>query len=289
MPAPSDRTLGSYPSLVVGFSLIGAFAFSATGVLCFSLMLHLAFVGFGAPLWIDRVILGVNAIAGVGLIVYLLPVCVRALGIRARHLYPPDYREWLHMPSISHQLILLRGLLVGVITTLVGILIAAEMLQRLEVVTTASRIGEEHPSLLWAMAVLMVLVGTWVWRNGAKLYQKHRSSHIHSSLRYYHRGVALRSFISAWDSPSRPIYDSCRLSRRLSTAHRSFYFITVSCYGFAACCLALIASPSYFSEGACAAIVVLMLATWPTSERLVKWSGAVLDPFCGNEDTDEFV
>ena len=95
------------------------------------------------------------------------------------------------------------------------------------------------------------------------------------------RGVALRNFIPEWDNKLRPIFDSCRTSRRLGRAYRSVKMGSASCFGAGGCLAATTIGESYLGLGAMAIAVCAMPAVWPTANRIVNWTSSIMDPITG--------
>jgi hypothetical protein len=135
-----------------------------------------------------------------------------------------------------------------------------------------------------AISLALSAIGASVWYVTLPLYRETNRRRLRNSLRFHHRGVALRSFISAWDNPSRKIYQSCRLSARLAKVHRISMATVLCSFSAAGCCAALVQSKFFVGEIMCVLSLVAIASLWPTSHRLVQWSSKILDPLCGEPE-----
>lgn len=207
----------------------------------------------------------------------------RSLGIRRKDLRPLLWKRSMAWTSMAAQLKLLRiAIAVGLLLPILASLIHASV----------PRIDRDVPPIGYHLLFLFgwlafMLGGFTVWISSVSSYRELQQDNLRTSLRFHHRGVALRSFISEWDNTSRDIYRTCRLSRRLAAAHRSIFLATVACFSMAGCLSALSDIQFYVGELLTIASVISIGLLWPTPSRLVNWSAEVLDPFCADQEEYE--
>lgn len=207
----------------------------------------------------------------------------RSLGVRRKDRRPQFWKRRLRLTSMAAELKFLRiAIAIAISLPLLSSIIQAAV-PRID--RNISEIG--HYALLLFGWLAFMLGGFTVWICGSSTYRESQQRSLRSSLRFHHRGVALRSFISEWDNTSRDIYRTCRLSRRVATAHRTVFLTTLACFSMAACLVAMIDASHFFSECLALGSVIAIGVLWPTPKRLVSWSAEVLDPFCADQDEYE--
>jgi len=226
--------------------------------------------------------------------VLFVPSALRSLGIHVRTRTPIALRQRFAMRSLAdHQRVLRNVMIVSVVLTLLVVLIGG-LAARLETRLFSGAGSSSLPSDGWfssigieaLLFVLFLLAGGLINALSLGIYRRNNARALRRGLRAHHRGVALRSFIPAWDSPLRDIYRSCRLSKRLAHVHRTFSIATIGCFAAAACWAAAISTNSFIGECLAVVAMIAVAAQWPTSQRIVAWSGKMIDPFC--EDQDEY-
>lgn len=207
----------------------------------------------------------------------------RSLGIRRKDRRPQFWKRAMAWTSMTAQLKLLRiAIAIGLLLPILASLIHASV----------PRIDREIPlignQLLFLFGWLAFMLGGFtVWISSVSAYRESQEEKIRASLRFHHRGVALRSFISEWDNTSRDIYRSCRLSRRLAAAHRTIFLTIVACFSMAGCLAALADTQFYVGELLTVGSAIAIAMLWPTPSRLVHWSAEVLDPYCADREEYE--
>lgn len=269
------------------FALAGALATTVTCLLLVAQVLTLAFVqtSISANLTLVLTLLAL-VIGGSTIVLLALPRLLRDFRCPAHVMARHWTRNWTKMPSVAQQLLLLRGILLFALAIpLVNLYLSGFSRTQASTFFSASELSVFG----WASAFLFLLLAAAVWFGFPLIYFKFRRQRIHRSLRHHHRGVALRSFIAAWDNPNRPIYQSCRLSRRVSRVHRGTFCVATFCLSAAASSMAIIPSEHWLNELACGAALLGLAAIWPTPQRLVAWSAKLLDPLCQNSDEYEYV
>ncbi len=207
---------------------------------------------------------------------------MRTLGIRRMDLRPRLWKRRLRMPSIAHQLKLLY-VAMGVCVALPVIALASHAYLAFGS-NDSTAVKNSLPFLFGWLAFM--LGGVTILTSAVSCLRDFRSRAFRNSLRFHHRGVALRSFIAEFDSPLRSIYESCSLSRRISLAHRTVFITCIASFSLAGCLAAYIQSDAYLGEMLAAISVLGILIVWPTKRRLVKWSAELLDPFCKPSDEE---
>ncbi len=216
--------------------------------------------------------------------ILIVPRGLRCFGLHMRRVAIPEFlQKRTRMDSIADHLRQLRTALVVAAAMPVVIMMlhsAVSRITRFELSTFSS-----FPMI--AISLMFLAIGAGVWFVTLPLYCQSHQRRLRNSLRFYHRGVALRSFISAWDNPSRKIYLSCRLSARLAKVHRISMFAVLCSFSAAASCAALVQSEFFLGEIMCVLSLVAIISLWPTSHRLVRWSSKVLDPLCG--ESEEYI
>ncbi|TWU16560.1 hypothetical protein [Allorhodopirellula heiligendammensis] len=137
---------------------------------------------------------------------------------------------------------------------------------------------------LLAISLLCFALGACVGLMAIPIYRAAHRRRLRNSLRYHHRGVSLRSFISKWDDPTQAIYRSCRLSARLARVHDQHFLIMSSCFAAAGCLAAVVQTDLLLGELLCMLTVLAIAGKWPTTGRLVRWCGRVIDPLYQRRD-----
>ncbi|TWT66098.1 hypothetical protein CA85_29620 [Allorhodopirellula solitaria] len=132
--------------------------------------------------------------------------------------------------------------------------------------------------------LLGIAAGVALSAGTVPIYRATHRRRLRCSLKYHQRGVALRSFIAKWDCPSSSIYRSCRLSKRLGNVYNRQLLTMVSCFAVAGCFAALIHHRTFIGELLTLVSLIAIGTQWPTSHRLVRWSGHVIDPLCGQSE-----
>ncbi|WDQ16920.1 hypothetical protein [Rhodopirellula sp. P2] len=227
---------------------------------------------------------GVALLLFVVTIAYAFPLFSRALGARVRHRFPAWTRRKLRLTNLGAERRFLRVCLI--------VLAAFPLQTSLAHAVTLRASSDDRlaplvsPWWFMGLAIAMLVAGGLVHFQLPRLYLKCRHESLLNGLRHYPRGVALRSFIAQWDNPSRNIYLSCRVSRRVASAHRVGILISAACFSAAGCLFARVELPWVLDELATVVAMAGIFSLWPTATRMVDWSGLVLDPLCG--DPDEF-
>ncbi|WP_145419140.1 hypothetical protein [Planctomycetes bacterium K23_9] len=141
-----------------------------------------------------------------------------------------------------------------------------------------------QPVLLGSAIFLVMGVVMLVFGHQAFLHTRGRK--IRRWMNQCWRGVALRSFIPAWDNQRRAIFQSCRASRRLAAAYRSIKLGAAGSFAAAGCLAAMSVGDSIVGMAFVAASVVATISIWPTANRIVDWSKSIVDPITGGHDDD---
>ncbi|MCC9656035.1 hypothetical protein LOC70_09510 [Rhodopirellula sp. JC737] len=271
----------------------GALTLAATGSLALSLafacvvtetiqlLLVLSSVS-GATISVLNAVVATTLVIGISLFVF--PLFARAFGVRVKHRYPAIARRKLQLSNLAVERRFLRASLIALAMFPLQTSLAHSVSLRASV-----REGLApwlSPWWMFGLAVVALVAGGLIHWQMPHLYRQARFDSLLNGLRHYPRGVALRSFIAQWDNPSRNIYESCRVSRRIAWAYRSALLISAACFSAAGCLLARVELPWMLDELVTAISIAAVLALWPTAGRMVVWSGLVLDPICG--DPDEF-
>lgn len=250
-----------------------------TGVFIALVRLVGAILGFsqGSAFW-PMLVLGVASTLAVS--VFWNGYVQRSLGIRRIDRLPAKVKKILEMPSMEGELKMLR----------VAVIVSASLPCLVSLLSSLGPLlSTGLPEMGRAAAfsfgwVAMMLSGLTIWICGVSTFREVRAKFLRNSLRFHHRGVALRSFISEWDSPGREIYQSCRLSRRISRAHSAVFLTTIACFSLAGCLAGFVESSAHLGELMGLVSLAAILVMWPTPSRLVAWCGQVLDKFCGDRE-----
>lgn len=208
------------------------------------------------------------------------PQSVRWLGVQIRRRCPECFSGKNRPDSIAHQLRYLRVWLVALAVlplAMLGLRIGLALIDRDALLAGSS-------SYLLTAAFFCIALGMSIGVWAAPIYRASHRRRLRHSLRYHHRGVALRSFIAKWDNPSRTIYRSCRLSARVARVHDVQFFGMIGCFAAAGCLAALTHTDSFVGDILCMLSTMAILSQWPTSGRLVRWCGRVLDPLYTHRD-----
>jgi hypothetical protein len=216
-------------------------------------------------------------------VAWILPTLGRYSGLPLRRSIPRRISRWLRMHSLAdHRRGLRRVLLV-----MVTIPFLTASLQALTHFLLAPGLQRPSQPLLTAlMTVSFFVLGVFFYYWIPRAYRRTRSAKIRRSLRFYHRGVALRSFIPQWDNPDRPIYKACRISRRLANLHRASIFSIAACFSAAGSLMASWDGPLLIGQAVSLICILAMIPLWPIAGRIVNWSATIIDPFC--RDTEEY-
>ncbi|NND98947.1 MAG: hypothetical protein HKN47_16645 [Pirellulaceae bacterium] len=123
-----------------------------------------------------------------------------------------------------------------------------------------------------------IALGGCVLMIGQQVFLQTRGRKLRRWLSKARRGVALRSFIPEWDNQYRPIFESCRSSRRLAAAYRAIQIGAASCFAAAGCIAAMTIGESIVGVFMLGVSVAATLSVWPTALRIVRWTKDVIDP-----------
>ena len=137
-----------------------------------------------------------------------------------------------------------------------------------------------NPVLIGSM--IFIFFGTLTSWLGNQAFLKTRGRKLRNWLAHCWRGVALRNFIPEWDNPSRPIFYSCRASRRLAMAYRAIRIGAAGCYAAAGCLAATTVGESLPGFLLCIVAAGSTLMLWPTSTGILEWTKQVVDPILGD-------
>jgi hypothetical protein len=137
-----------------------------------------------------------------------------------------------------------------------------------------------------AGSAMFLTLGIFVLAFGHVAFLQTRGRKVRDWLRTCWRGVALRSFIPAWDNARRPIFDSCRASRRLAAAYRSIKMGAAGCFAAGGCLAAMSVGNSMLGIAMLAVSIVATVSVWPTATRIVNWTKIVVDPVSGHSEED---
>ncbi|MCM2372219.1 hypothetical protein [Aporhodopirellula aestuarii] len=243
-------------------------------------LIHAGCTWMGYTFDTGRPIVALSAVLAVASIHFVLPTGLRSLGMRIRLNMPHKLQRRVEMNSVADQLKFLRVVsIIAVALPLTSLLLADRPSD------TNAQLIDWLPAI--ALAILCFIGASIIRFAALPIYRRNREAFIKRSLREHHRGVALRSFIAQWDNPAREIYRTCRLSRRLSCVHRTFFVAMIGLFSAAGCLAALIQTPAFLGFGAVGIAVLAIAIQWPTSHRLVVWSGKMIDPFCADQDEYE--
>ena len=135
-------------------------------------------------------------------------------------------------------------------------------------------------------SAMFLTLGIFVLVFGHVAFLQTRGRKVRDWLRNCWRGVALRSFIPAWDNARRPIFDSCRASRRLAAAYRSIKMGAAGCFAAGGCLAAMSVGNSMLGIAMLAVSIVATVSVWPTATRIVNWTKVVVDPISGHTEDD---
>ncbi|MFG0289537.1 MAG: hypothetical protein ACF8CQ_15260 [Rhodopirellula sp. JB044] len=239
------------------------------------------YAGFAFDEWVPTLI----ATATFGAIISLLvvPTGLRSLGIRVQKRMPEKLSRWTDMASVADHLKTMR------VTLSVAIALPAIVILARQLSGTLTQPIPRPIDWLPTLGIAIACFGVAVLIRGAAstLYRRTHAQSLKRSLRAHHRGVALRSFIAQWDNPAREIYRTCRLSNRLALVHRTLTVSVLGLLSAAGCVAALVSTDFYAGEILCGLSIAAIAWQWPTSHRLVTWSGLIIDPFCGERDEYE--
>lgn len=154
-------------------------------------------------------------------------------------------------------------------------------------------LANEAPLQLWTRwqpvllgAACFMAFGIALLTFGHQAFLQTRGRKIRRWLSQCWRGVALRSFIPAWDNQRRPIFESCRASRRLAEAYRSIKLGAAGSFAAAGCLAAMTVGDSIVGIVFLVVCVVATISVWPTANRIVDWTKTVVDPITGDIDED---
>lgn len=286
-PAPASAVKQSSRSMAMSLAAVGAIALAISFVCVvtetiqlLSVLSSLSGTAIALANW------GIASLLFVATFAYAFPVFSRGLGTRVKHRFPAWTRRRLRLSNLGEERRFLRMCLVVLATLPVQASLAHAVMLRVSIDEGSSLVS---PWWFLAGAILMMVAGLFVHFRLPKLYLKYRCDSLLNGLRRYRRGVALRSFIAQWDNPSRNIYLSCRVSRRVASAYRAGILISAACFTAAGCLLARVDLPWALGELFAALAIAGVLSLWPTATRMVHWSGLVLDPLCGDpDDYDEY-
>ncbi|MEM9368654.1 MAG: hypothetical protein AAGD07_21900 [Planctomycetota bacterium] len=241
----------------------------------------------------------VAAVIALTITLFAAPSILRDTGYCLTRLVPNRFQEKLRMRSLEDHRIQVRSMLIILVSLPLVTLMATSVAQRFAGSDAAlTFVAHECLSSVLAASIILAVAGIFIAWFGPHLYRTRNQVRIKRAIRHHRRGIALRSFIAAWDNPSRRIYDSCRLSRRLSVAHRAIVFTASACFAGAVCLLVLVADscwhalestplPLIVSSFALATATLGILWVWPTTNRMVDFAGAIVDPFLAS-DREEF-
>lgn len=241
----------------------------------------------------------IAAVFALTVAMYAAPSILRDTGYCLSRLLPVRLQQQLRMRSLADHRAQVRLMLIVVICLPLVTLIATSIAQRLAGSDSdLTFVTHEMLSSVLVSSVILAVAGILIAWFGPHLYRTRNQIRIKRSVRHFSRGIALRSFIAAWDNPSRRIYDSCRLSRRLSVAHRAIVFTASACFVGAACLLVLVADSCWHALDSTPVPVIVSCLTltvatlgivwvWPTAKRMVGFAGSVVDPFLVR-DEDEY-
>ncbi|TWT92597.1 hypothetical protein [Neorhodopirellula pilleata] len=266
-------------------SWLGATAMAGMATVLFIVLVRLFGATFEFPqaaVVEPMLVLWIAATGALG--IFWTGYCHRTLGIRKRDRLPLRLRNLLDVPSMKDELELLRiAVIVFAVLPFVGSMLHSAV----------PRIDRDLPPIGYSPVfmfgwVAMMLSGLTVWVCSVPAFRELRAKYLLNSLRFHHRGVALRSFISEWDNPGRQIYRSCRLSRHVSRAHTSIFVSTIACFSFAGCLAGLLDSTRYLGDLMSLVSIAAIASMWPTPKRLVNWSAETLDKFCADREEYEF-
>lgn len=266
-------------------SWLSTIAMAGIATTLFIILSRLAGAALGvrqAPVVEPMLVLWIVSTVALG--IFWTGYCYRTLGVRAPDRVPVRWKNILDVASMKDELKLLR---VAVIV-LVALPFVSSMLHSL-----APRINRDWTTIGYSPVFLfgwvaMMLSGLTIWVCSVPAFRELRAKYLLNSLRFHHRGVALRSFISEWDNPARPIYRSCRLSRHVSRAHTTIFISTAACFSFAGCLAGLLDATRYLGDLMSFGSMVAIASMWPTPKRLVNWSAETLDKFCDDREEYEF-
>ncbi|MEM1224267.1 MAG: hypothetical protein AAGJ40_01155 [Planctomycetota bacterium] len=215
---------------------------------------------------------------------FVYPQLTRYLGVRARTRIGLQYRRKYRLRHIEGHLRNLR-IFIGFACLVPLIAYWSHSVIR---VFDPSWMPEPAVAVpLVGAVILLVAVGLTIQHAGPTVYSRMRAREIKRGLSHYYRGVSLRSVIPQWDSPKRPIYRTCRMSRRLANAHRAIFVIAAACFSLAGCLSALVRTDVYVAEVGVLIALALIVSLWPTTHRLVRYSARVIDPYCRSKDEYE--
>lgn len=218
----------------------------------------------------------------IAITLFIVPTGLRSLGIRIKNRMPEKLAHRSRMNSVADHLKFSRIALAVAVALPLLVILADQLLSGLD--DSFSRPIDWLRTLSIAVACFLA-AGVIRWR-GLSFYRQSHAASLIQSLRAHHRGVALRSFIAQWDNPAREIYRSCRLSNRLAVVHRTLFVTVLGLLSASACLAALVSTRYYVGEALCGIAILAIAVQWPTSHRLVVWSGKMIDPFC--EDEEEY-
>lgn len=288
---PTEPGLSAYGgAMFVGWTVAasGASAFMLALTTFVSTLFHLllgwvGLVDANSPTLLSRWVPWLAALAPmfVGL-VWVLPTLGRLAGIPLRQTVPRRTRRYWRIRSLEdHQLTLRIVLLAFVMLPLATLLAYYLIPNPVLPLTDLSWWG----NVIVSAAFFGLGLFLYFWTPGA--YRRSRRSRIRRSLRFYHRGVAIRSYIAEWDNPKRPIYKTCRISRRIANLHRATTFSIMACWVAASCIAARLPWPGYVNEIIVLLPIAALIPLWPLAKRIVHYSAVVIDPFC--RDREEYV
>lgn len=209
----------------------------------------------------------------VSLVTYLIrPFLAPAFGCRFRS---PLFRHATVAESMGTMFMRMR------ITILVFVVcqILSAMFGYLMLGSNTSRWGVSNvwnPLLLGS--VFFLFLGCFVTMLGNRVFLNTRGRKLKSWLHACWRGVALRSFIADWDNQFRPIFDSCRASRRLAMAYRSIRLGSAACYAAAGCLAAMTIGESIPGFLFLLISIVATFSVWPSARAIVDWTKEIVDP-----------
>lgn len=216
---------------------------------------------------------------------YVFPILSRAFGVRVKQWFPIVTRRKLRLSDLATERRALRGCLIVLAAFPLQTSLAHSVMLRS---TRGDSVSHLVPAWCFlSLAIVMMGVGVLVHFRLPKIYLKCRFDSLLNGLRHYHRGVALRSFIAEWDNASREIYTECRVSRRVGWAYRAGVLISAACFTAAGCLVARVELPWALDELGTVIAIASVFSLWPTADRMVRWSGLVLDPICGAPDEFE--